>query len=69
MQTKPTTPSSPSSASSSASSLSVEQQERVAEILTGFGVPPEKQEEYIAVLMGHLEVALDGYLSRFERLG
>lgn len=44
-----------------------QRQTRIAEILNGFGVPPEKHQEYLLVLQGHLEAALDGYLSRFKR--
>jgi hypothetical protein len=40
---------------------------RIAQILNGFGVPPEEHKEYLLVLQGHLDAALDGYLSRFKR--
>lgn len=46
--------------------LEPEKQVRVTEILNGFGLPPEKHEEYLAILIGHLEIALDGYFSRFK---
>ena len=52
----------------SAPALTDEQRkQRTAEILCGFGLPPEKHEEYLATLQGHLEAALDGYLSQFKR--
>jgi uncharacterized protein YbcC (UPF0753/DUF2309 family) len=43
-----------------------ERQQRVTEILNGFGIPPEDHEEYIAILKGHLEIALDGYFARLK---
>lgn len=48
--------------------LTKAQQLRIQEILTGFGIPNEEQEEYLAILLGHLDMALDAYLSRFNDL-
>lgn len=48
------------------SRLTPDERVRIAEILSGWGLLPEEHEEYVEILVGHLKIALDGYLSRFK---
>ncbi len=52
----------------SKSSITPAQHQHVQEILSGFGIPLDEQEEYLAILLGHLDMALDAYFSRFSDL-
>lgn len=48
------------------SRLPTREQSRLAEILSGWGLPPEMHEEYVEILVGHLKTALDGYLAGIQ---
>ena len=48
------------------SRLPPEKQAVLREILRGFDLPDEQHEEYVEILVSHMKIAIDSYLSGFK---
>ena len=46
--------------------LPQEKQAVLREILRGFDLPDEQHEEYVEILVSHMKIAIDSYLSGFK---